>query len=334
MAVAFDAASASADLSGSTSGSWSHTCSGSDRYLIVGVAGFDAESNLSGITVTYNSVAMTKLGGNQDTNNNNTLLFGLVAPATGSNTVQISNIPSSFSQVAAGAISFTGVHQTTPVGTVQNGANVNTVDVTDVVSGDMVVDSFYDGDNDNANPEGGATKRYSVLMATVARAIGSTRGGSGTVSPTYSTVADPMISAVRINQAAASQFSGTLSAQAAAVSGTVNPRPDFSGTPAAQNSTMSGTVNPRPDFSGTATAQAAQIVGELAFPMEAEGTLASAAAGITGLLAVDVLVLVGALAAQSAVLSAEFTRREGRGPLEVGIRQLGKRRFNLFIRHR
>ena len=116
-AVAFDAAVTSTDLASQTSASWSHTTSGSNRYLVVGLSGWDTSRSLSSVTVTYNGVAMTKLGGIEAANQNTVVLWGLVNPASGTHTVQISNIPAGYSELGGGSVSFTGVDQTTSTGT-------------------------------------------------------------------------------------------------------------------------------------------------------------------------------------------------------------------------
>lgn len=107
MAIAFDSATnASFGGSAGTSKTFSHTCSGSDRYLFVNT---HTDSNV--VTgVTYNGVAMTLLQG-QATDYYNTV-WGLVAPATGTNNVVISC--SSSVNIIPNAVSYTGVAQSTP----------------------------------------------------------------------------------------------------------------------------------------------------------------------------------------------------------------------------
>jgi len=98
MAIAFDASSISANPGDKT---FSHTCTGTNLILIVGVYdGFNG-------TLDYNGVSMTQLG----TWQNNTGLFYLINPATGTHTVTLttSNSGTTFRMVAA---SYTGVKQT------------------------------------------------------------------------------------------------------------------------------------------------------------------------------------------------------------------------------
>lgn len=113
MALAVDAVS-TASGSGTGPFSWSHTCSGSDRLLFVAVSHYHVSSTVSG--VTYNSVAMTAVPSGS-TNNGQffVTLYYLIAPASGSNTVSVST--SAVYDIGVAAISFTGGHQTTPIGT-------------------------------------------------------------------------------------------------------------------------------------------------------------------------------------------------------------------------
>lgn len=107
MAIAFDAiTNASFGGSATTSKTFSHTCTGSDRLLFVNV---HTDSNV--VTgVTYAGVAMTKIYG-QATDYYNTV-WALVAPATGANNVVISC--SSSVNIIPMAVSYTGCDQNLP----------------------------------------------------------------------------------------------------------------------------------------------------------------------------------------------------------------------------
>jgi hypothetical protein len=62
--IAFDAASGGTRFnSAGTSHSWSHTCTGSDRFLVVQVGSFRSAGGGDVVSgVTYNGVSMTLLG--------------------------------------------------------------------------------------------------------------------------------------------------------------------------------------------------------------------------------------------------------------------------------
>lgn len=105
MAIAFDASSTGEQVPGTSPITFSHTCTGSNLVLLVGV---ETITTCSG--VTYNGVAMTQL---VTTNVGGVVnyLFGLVAPATGANNVVVSFTGGS-TYCRAVAASYTGVSQT------------------------------------------------------------------------------------------------------------------------------------------------------------------------------------------------------------------------------
>lgn len=97
MAIALDSTSNGTNIV-SPNGSWSHTCSGTDRYLFVFV-------NQNASSVTYNSISMTKLLTVPATN---CTIWGLASPTTGTNTVLVT----SGSNCQGISVSYTGVGQT------------------------------------------------------------------------------------------------------------------------------------------------------------------------------------------------------------------------------
>ena len=95
----------------------SHTCSGTQRLLIVGVALNDSSSPADPTGVTYNSDALTKAGttGNFGSYNRVSIWYR-VAPDTGTNNIVVT-LDSAVGSVHVSAISFTGIDQTNPLGT-------------------------------------------------------------------------------------------------------------------------------------------------------------------------------------------------------------------------
>ena len=141
MALAVDASSISAFTTSSTV-SWSHTCTGSDRVLFVGV-GFNG-SALSVTGVTYNGVAMTEQW-DLFAANVGSAGYLLANPATGANTVEVT-FNAAVDVGIAGAVSFTGADTASPGRTpvsVNGGSATASVDATDAVSGDIVVDTAF-----------------------------------------------------------------------------------------------------------------------------------------------------------------------------------------------
>jgi hypothetical protein len=105
VAVAKDAATGS-QADGTTTFTWSHTCTGTDLVLFVS---FSDSSGVGTPTVTYNGVSMTKdstapYGGNGST------LFYLINPATGANNVVVASATAGNLQGCS--FSVTGAKQT------------------------------------------------------------------------------------------------------------------------------------------------------------------------------------------------------------------------------
>lgn len=99
-------ATSSASSASASSLTWSHTCSGSDRILIVTV-GMNADTTC---TCTYNGVSMTEIGNAQRSAGGvKTFLFYLIAPATGTNNI-VATLGTA-TGVAGGAVSYTGTRQ-------------------------------------------------------------------------------------------------------------------------------------------------------------------------------------------------------------------------------
>ncbi len=190
MAVAFDSASSATSNTGPPSSlSWSHICSGANRLLTVGVHWVSSGGAVSVSGVTYNGVAMSSVG---VVNNGDvfTQLFRLVAPATGSNTIAITMTGAVDQTLTGGGVSFTGVDQTTPLGTWASAtgnsqtASVNVSSATD----DIVVDHVSDASL-ALSVGAGQTERYNVSDdggTAVPGGAGSTEAGATTVTMSWS----------------------------------------------------------------------------------------------------------------------------------------------------
>ena len=134
-AIAFDASS-TVDADGCITDaltpfvlSWSHTTTGSDRLLVVGIAMTDDSENITGIT--YNAISMTNIrtDSNAGVDQGETSLWYLVNPSSGANTITATN-DSSFSDGCGDAVSLTGVDQDNPL----DANNGNTADNADSIS--------------------------------------------------------------------------------------------------------------------------------------------------------------------------------------------------------
>lgn len=107
MAIAYDASS-STSSTGEVTVTWSHTCSGDDRLLLVG-----AEKQYAGAsTAKYNTVSMTPLHASEtDTH----VWWYLLAPDGGTHDVEVVLTGNGVSAPkACAAVSYTGVYQTPP----------------------------------------------------------------------------------------------------------------------------------------------------------------------------------------------------------------------------
>ena len=100
MAIAYDNS-----LNGNSSTSYSYTCSGSNRLLILGVLVIQPAVP----TATYNGVSMTVLDSLSDNLGISLYVFYLLNPASGSNTLTYTNGGSG--AVGSVAVSYTGVKQ-------------------------------------------------------------------------------------------------------------------------------------------------------------------------------------------------------------------------------
>jgi len=192
VAVVFDAVGPSSAGTGvaGTSSSWSHTCSGSSRLLIVGVAIGKVGDGSATTSATYNGVAMTSVVGRVESggagqSDGYVQMFYLLAPATGANTVLVSCTQSV--DITGGSVSFTGVDQTVPLVNITTNANITA----SASVSNMVVDAVCCGSGFNLGS--GQTMRWlkDFNSATAAGSSAqSTAAATGTVSMNYSVNSD------------------------------------------------------------------------------------------------------------------------------------------------
>lgn len=121
MSIAYDSSSGSETGSG-TSLSYSHNCSGSNRFLKVDIW---HSAGISSITsVTYNGTAMTQLA----SVTGNTYTYYLINPDSGNNTVAIS--ANATGSILSYSASYTGVKQTSPIDSQSTTGNGSVLDTT------------------------------------------------------------------------------------------------------------------------------------------------------------------------------------------------------------
>lgn len=238
MAVAFDAvgpSSAGTSASFANALSWSHTCSGSNRILIVGitVGYFFSNSNTDTVTVTYNSVAMTSLGRVKSANQNNGYveMFALFAPATGANTVAVSvSSIATPTTIVGGSVSFTGASQSNPTtiatsyGT--SGASVSSISAgVATASTGMVVDAVCTGTSVTSSTQTNRWLDNAASNSGAGNGAMSTAAGTGsTVTMGYSVSSDwSAIIAAFIPQAGAGTSVTVNAVPATATAGSTGP---------------------------------------------------------------------------------------------------------------
>src|SRR6478609_834135 len=162
--------------------SWSHTCTGSNRYLVVF---FNINGRIP-TTVTYNGVAMTQLS----TVGTGYSCYGLINPDTGSNTIAASW---STAREATGiSVSLTGVNQTTPTGTAATASTTGTSPSVVVTSdaAELVLASI--GYTSTSSPTPGVGQTLVVSRpgdGTSGRAVfASIKGGSTSTTMSWTTI--------------------------------------------------------------------------------------------------------------------------------------------------
>jgi hypothetical protein len=108
MAIAYDNSTDGNGSGGVSSWTFSHTCSGENRILFVGVISDVTNDRITG--VTYGGVAMTLVTKLLRSGDRYMYLYSLINPASGANNVVISANASTV--IVGGAISYTGARQT------------------------------------------------------------------------------------------------------------------------------------------------------------------------------------------------------------------------------
>lgn len=187
MAIALDAASSTSAMSANPV-IFSHTVSGADRFLIVG-ASWANGSSVTVTGVTYDSVAMTLIDEESNLDSFGSplgaSLWGLIGPNTGTHDVSITFDSGGPAPALCGASSWTGVHQTTPLGTAAKATGDGTTPTVNVTSAanEVVVDVMV-GYLSSGTPGTGQTADWNLDSLSVTGA-GSHEAGAGTVTMSW-----------------------------------------------------------------------------------------------------------------------------------------------------
>ena len=122
MAIAYNTHTSASFNASASNLTYSHTTSGSDRMLFVGVS---VRNTRTVTSVTYNGVTMTQAGSTSATAGILNYLFYLINPAAGTNTVSVTQ--SAVDTITSCSISYTGVKQTSqPDATSSNSSTTTT----------------------------------------------------------------------------------------------------------------------------------------------------------------------------------------------------------------
>lgn len=207
MAITLDVISALGDAAVATVLNITHTFGGSDRYGFCNFA-----TNAGGVSAT--SVVIDPGGGDElamaevyrvSTAGMSGHMWGVVAPPTGTFTVRIT-MPG-LDNIAGRVISWTGVDQSTPIGTAVTHTDTGTSATVDVSSesGDLVIDSLGQRDATGLAAGGGQTQRWQDTGTNDNVTACSTEPGAGTVTISWSWTNSTNFGygAVNINAAAA-----------------------------------------------------------------------------------------------------------------------------------
>lgn len=223
MALAFDAASG-AKADNGTLLSFAHTCTGSDRVLIVtaGALGFPPAAAITGIT--YAGVAMTQAWSVAHTQVDSLEMVSegwyLIAPATGSNNVVVSF--NSADELWASATSFTGADQSVPLGTPVTGQAASVTPSVTVSSapGEIVIDGLRAG-QPTITVGAGQTSRNEQENINFSSAGGSsTEPGAASVTMSWSLGAGGYGNFWALGAVAVKPVSGSIGLGAGSASGT------------------------------------------------------------------------------------------------------------------
>ncbi|KKL45649.1 hypothetical protein LCGC14_2353520, partial [marine sediment metagenome] len=171
MAIALDTATTKTGAAASYT--WAHTCTGADLILVVEIAWVASDAGRWINTVTYDGIALTKVAG-LVSDRDRCELWYLIGPPTGSNNVVVTNAGAGgkTAEIAAGAVSYTGVHQTDPISgfVTQTGSGASITK--DISSGadNLVVDivaAHTNGVGVSFAPGGGQSEEWNVEFGTI-----------------------------------------------------------------------------------------------------------------------------------------------------------------------
>lgn len=209
--VAFDTATSSSGvlMQGANTLTFGHTSTGTNLVLVVGVSfNISGQTNASITGITYNGIGLQSAGSQSNGTNRHTEIWYLIGPATGTHNVVVTlNIPGGGTVgTVAGAVTFTGADQSTPIRTFASSTGSSTNAFVNVASSsnDMVLDTLaIDRNSTAASTSPAQIQRWAAASGGTNRDIygfGSTRAGAASVpmSETLNTTGTWALSAVSV----------------------------------------------------------------------------------------------------------------------------------------
>ena len=174
-APTFDASSSRSGTG--TTQSWSHTIgSGSNRVLIVTTSSVNEQAN----SVTFNGAALTLVGRQVDADNASRIsIWYRVNPATGPGTIQVTFAGSAEGKTM-GASSWSGVHQSVPVGAFASASGTSGTPSVTVASavGEVVVDAVSNEGGGSITVHPSQVERWNATLLDVSGGHSSEAGAT------------------------------------------------------------------------------------------------------------------------------------------------------------
>jgi MSHA biogenesis protein MshQ len=196
-----------------------HTVSGTDRLMLVGISTAGAVSGLTIISVVWDPTgvdeALTLVGSQtQSAGDAKMWIYQKLAPTTGTNTLRV-RFSSGLKAKVVGVVSFTGVDQSTPLGTfvsAQGLSNSASVSVTSA-TGELVFDTVAVEDAASMTVGANQTQLWN-LQSGATLGGGSTEAGAASVTMSWSPSSSEKwaIGAVPIKPAAGAPAAGGFNA--------------------------------------------------------------------------------------------------------------------------
>jgi len=165
----------------------SHTTSGTNRLMLVGVSIAKQTGGAPSVSsITYNGVGLSLVGAQANSDNKGRMeIWRLVAPATGANNVVVT-LSAAPDAATAGVMTFADVNQSTPLGTFTSATGDSASASVTVASAanELVFDTMVleSSANDDLVPGAGQTERWDLYLApalqTLDRLVAHGQGGS------------------------------------------------------------------------------------------------------------------------------------------------------------